>query len=221
MKKLTALVSIILTILISSNVLGVIITSQLGDEDGFGSYQSPIDDMTRSEMIEGILGPIFEMDVYASNVAKGWTHYFSIPDGYTIVNGRLQIGIVASAYYVRDKIDRASVVLDPFLPSGAGVGPSVMLSKQPGYIRPAAMETVEFDIDLANVILNSGWHDTAGSTTYTESMINSLYDGEFNIWGLSDNGVDYSILTIETIPEPTTIFLLSLGALTIFRKRKP
>ena len=185
----------------SSNVLGITITSQLGDEDGFGSYQSPIDDMTRSEMIETLLGPIFEMDVYADNTDKGWTHYVTIPDGHTIVSANLRIGVVESGDHGGWRIDRASIVLDPDLPSGAGIGPSVMLMQQPGYIRPAPMTSIEFNIDLANVIFNPGWGDMI-NPTFTGSVIDSLYDGEFNIWGLSDCGVDYSILTIETIPEP-------------------
>jgi len=228
MMKKVVIVSIVLTIFISSNVLGATVTSQLGDEDGFGSYQSPIDDMTRSEMIENILVQgIVEMDVYRDNFDKGWTHYFTIPEGHTIISANLRIGVVESGKHYWNvhqlqeiyRIDWSSVVLDPHLPSGAGVGPSVMLQQQPGYVRPGAFETIEFNIDLANVIFNPGWGGYMVNPTFIGSVIDSLNDGEFNIWGLADCGVDYSILTIETVPEPCSLLLLGCGGLFLRRRK--
>ena len=228
-------ITIVTMLLLVSVSQATTVISQLGDEDGFGSYQSPIDDMTRSEMIETLLAlnrGIVEMDVYADNTDKGWTHYFTIPQGHTIVSANLRIGIVETGehhwnvhyHYEWYRIDRSAVILDPHLPNGRGVGPCVLISDQPGYVRPQAMETVELNIDLDSVIFNSGWGDTAwgdnaNPTIYTESVLSSLYDGRFDIWGLSDNGVDYSILTIDTIPEPATLTLLALGSLTMLRKR--
>lgn len=231
MKKIIA---IAVLLFVAHFVYADTIVSQLGDEDGFGSYQSPIDDMTRSEMIETLLSlnwGIIEMDIYQDNTDKGWTHYFTIPSGHTIVSANLRIGVVESGehhwnthyLYEMYRVDCSAVVLDPYLPGGWQVGPCVMLSNQPGYVRPAPMETVEFNIDLAAVILNSGWGDTArdeaNPAIYTESVISSLYDGRFDIWGLSDCGVDYSILTIETIPEPCTVLFFALGGLALRFKR--
>lgn len=218
MKKVFTLV-MITSLTISAHA--AVISSQLGDEDGFGSYQSPIDDMSRSIMIQDLLAlnnGIVEMDVYQDNTDKGWTHYFTIPSGHTISSATLRIGMVDSGDHGGYRIDLASVVLDPDLPNGAGAGPSVMLQQQPDYVRPAPYETVEMNIDMANVIFNPGWGDLV-NPTFTGSVIDSLYDGEFNVWGLSDCGVDYAILTIETIPEPMTLVLI-LGALPFIKQRK-
>ena len=209
---------------------GDTIVSQLGDEDGFGSYQPGIDDLTRSEMIETLLTinlGIVEMDIYYENWPKGWTHYFSIPEGHTVLSANLRIGVVESGehhwnvHQLREiyRIDESSIILDSHLPSGWNAGPSVMIQQQPGYIRPAPMETVEFNLDLANVIFNPDWGDMV-NPTFVGPVINDLYDGEFNIWGLPDNGVDYSILTIETIPEPLSSSLLLVGSSLFLLRRK-
>jgi len=236
MKSILA-VTVVCMVLSGSHVLGSVTTiSQIGDEDGFASYQSPVDDMPRSEMIIALLESnrgIVESDTYQDNTDKGWTHYFTIPDGHTIVSANLRIGMVETGehHYGVYRIDRASIVLDPYLPGGILTGEwetltSVMLMQQPGYVRPGPMEVVEMNLDLDSVLFNSRWGEP--SDTFTGSVIDSLNDGEFNVWGLPDCGVDYSILTIETvsngapIPAPGAFVLGSMGfgLVTWLRRRR-
>jgi len=201
---------------------GATIVDQLGDEDGFASYDNPSDNLPRSQVILDLLAgkPLKEMDQYADNTDKGWTHTFTIPNGHTITGATLRMGFVESGE-IHDgipRIDRSSVILDPHLPSGAGVGPSVMIGSQPGYVTPPAFTSVELFIDLSQVLFNEGWNNVNAST-FIGSVMDSLNDGEFNVWGISDSGLDYSILTVETIPEPTTLILLASGLLALRRRK--
>ena len=47
-----------------------------------------------------------------------------------------------------------------------------------------------------------------------------LQDGQLNVLILDDTGIDYATLTVEVVPEPTTILLLGLGGLAVLRRRR-
>ena len=205
---------------------GAIITSQLGDIDNFQSGNAA-DALFRSQTILDILVPRIEpsaykeSDFFLDNWDVGYTHVFDIPPGQTIIGATLTIGILSDGFALDGlrRIDIAALMIDINVePGKVGTGPSLTLRNLPGYSTPPPFVTEDFVIDLSQVPMSDCWGDCPPITN--RNLLPELEDGELNIWGFSDMGIDYSLLEIEIVPEPLTLSFLALGGLVLRRRRR-
>jgi len=218
--KMLAVVSILLAILISSNVLGAVITSQIGDIDGFQEGDA-VDIPYRSEtLLSAPTGTSLEVfkdtDVMRDNWTIGLSHSFTIPQGHIIESATLTIGVY------RWRTGKTGAIImgnDIGADLFTSTSKTLFFSDLPGFSTPPMNATTEYVIDLSQVPMKDYW-SMDPYPVYPHNLLSELMTGEFNLWGAPDTGIDYSILEIHTIPEPTTISLLAFGALAMLRRRK-
>lgn len=218
--KNIALVSIILTVLISSNGFGAVITNQIGDIDGFQGGDA-VDVPYRSETLLSAptashLEVFKDTDVMGDNWTIGLSHSFTIPQGQIIESATLTIGVY------RWRSNRTGAIImgeDIGADLFTSTSKTLLFSYLPGFTDPPMNATTEYVIDLSQVPMKDYW-PMDPYPVYPHNLLSELMNGEFNLWGAPDSGIDYSILEIHTIPEPTTISLLVVGAMAILRKRK-
>ena len=83
-------------------------------------------------------------------------------------------------------------------------------------------------LSSSNVLLTSHTQVDASATVFNVGVIgafaNSAAFGSTNAFGLADNGIDFTNIKIEVVPEPSTLILAFFGlagmAFTIFRRRR-
>ncbi len=97
---------------------------------------------------------------------------------------------------------------------GATATESILYSTPPPFV------TEDFVIDLSQAPMSDCWGDCPPITN--RNLLPELKDGELNIWGFSDMGIDYSLLEIEIeiVPEPLTLSFLALSGLVLCRRRR-
>lgn len=222
MEKVTVLVLILITVsvLIGSNVFGATITSQLGDIDGFQGGDA-VDVPYRSETLLSAptashLEVFKDTDVMGDNWTIGLSHSFTIPQGQIIESATLTIGVY------RWRSDRTGAIImgeDIGADLFTSTSKTLLFSYLSDFTDPPMNATTEYVIDLSQVPMKDYW-PMDPYPVYNHNFLPELISGEFNIWGAPDSGIDYSILEIQTIPEPTTLSLLAVGALGLLRRRK-
>jgi len=218
MKK-TALVSIVLTVLVSSNIFGLVITNQIGDIDGFQEGDA-VDIPYRSETLlsapTGCGLEVFkDTDIMRDNWTIGFSHSFTIPNGEIIESATLTIGVY------RWRSDRTGAII-----MGDDIGPDLFTSTSktlffsdlPGFSDPPMNSTTEYVIDLSQVPMKDYW-SIDPYPVYNHNLLSELMTGEFNIWGAPDSGIDYSILEIHTIPEPCTLALMTIAVPLLINRK--
>jgi len=208
MKKRAKLVFLVLLIVTIVGNVGYAqtIVSSIGDVDNF-SGGDPADAPFRSQAILNVLTPRIppddpykDLDIQRSNWDVGFTHTFPILPGQIIKSATLTMGI----YSWDSAPEKAGIKLDINIGNqGPLGGPTLRFKDLPGYSATPNI-TVEYVIDLSQAPMRDAWYVEPMPPVYIRNLIPELLDGELNIWGLSDNGLDYSILEIEIIPDECT-----------------
>jgi hypothetical protein len=196
------------------------IVSQVGDIDGL-SPGDPEDTPFLSQDMQDFLAvsnnpnPV-GLDVSASNQGLiPYTHLFQIPAGQTITTATLEISIEIDSKQTNDYF---GFDVNIHAAGGAGwgstFGPRAVVTELPGYVDTGETYLTLF-IDLAAVPMKP----EQGGATSIHNLLAELDDGVFNAFLADDSGLDYSILTIETVPAPASAFVLLIGLGCAARRR--
>jgi hypothetical protein len=83
-----------------------------------------------------------------------------------------------------------------------------------GWLPIATTGTDVRTIDLGNAL---GCYD---HPTVADNLLPLLADGKFNVVAHDDVAIDYAMLSLDVMPEPGTLGLLSLGGLAVLVRRR-
>lgn len=196
------------------------IISMVGDIDGFvpGDLEdTPLrsQDLLDAFSVSG--APSLHNLDEVSFGAVGYTHNFNIPTGHIIVGAILRVGVfpiegrAANTDYLGldTNIDSDIIWSTDFGPR------ATFVDEYAGGSVPPSGTTTEIIIDLAATVTRP----SENGPQVMLSLLPELEDGIFNVFVADDSGVDYSILVIETIPEPASVALLALSSLFLMRRR--
>lgn len=222
MRKVIYVVVILITSVMSGITYGDTVVNMIGDIDGFQGGD-PADVPPRSQTLLDAFASFgatpFDMDIQSENTpGKGFTHMFSIPAGQIITSATLTVGMywersnahISDALMLDDTVRglaNGSILWSPSMPR-------MRIQDVLGYI--PGFGTTEVIMDLSSVPVRP----FSEATPVNQNFISELLDGEFDVIVGEDSNADYSILSIETIPEPTTLSLLSFSALTLLRRKR-
>ena len=199
--KLNFELALVVVMSVSSLVWAVPIETReyiLGDidnfvYDGFGSIDDVYYDadwlaLTPSEM-ETIVG----FDIGTVNHRVPFSFIYDLAENETVVGASLTIGLRSGSGIETDLIK-----IENPLPG------NYYLLVDLGWLPLSTTETQTRTLDLSNV---------AGF-----DLLHYTQDGQLDVYISDDAGVDYATLSIQVVPEPTTLLLLGLGTLMLRKK---
>jgi|GEM_PF-3169000 len=171
----------------------------LGDIDNFiysgtGSIDDVYVDAAWQNYWLGYSTPVKDFDVATNDQVIPFTFSYDLAAGESVIGATLTIGL------------RATDVIAPagyLVMNDGAVRPSF---SDVGWLPISATETTICSVDLSNV---QGWN-----------AIPTLQRGQLDVAIRRTYAVDYAILTLNVVPEPTTLFFVGLGSVVIRRFTK-
>jgi hypothetical protein len=170
----------------------------LGDTDNFiyngtGSVDDVYVDAAWQNYWLGFSTPVKKFDVATNDQVIPFTFVYDLADGESVIAATLAIGLRAT---------------DVTAPAGYFVIGIVRPSFNTlGWETISATETTICSVDLSNV---QGWN-----------AIPTLQGGQLDVAIRRTYAVDYAILTLNVVPEPTTLLLVGFGSIVVRRFYKP
>ncbi len=196
MKK--ALLTLMLALFLSSMSMAADFQILLGDVDQFvyeGAVDWPeVDPAWMTFTQNRSPKPIVGFDSLFGNSLRPFTFDFDLAPGEEVIAAELTLGL-------RNTCSCSPDTYQIVIESDENVYPFLDL----GWLPVSSTDTDIRSIDLSNAL--------------GDNLIPLLQDGQLNVIVEDDIGVDYAKLEYTTIPEPASILLLGLGALTLIQKR--
>lgn len=210
--------SLSLLLVLIGEVRGGVIVQGLGDLTGYARGDVAAAPL-RSQNVDfasGTANPLRSVNVAGSQDGSpfGYSHVFLIPAGERVASATLSIGLRAGAGGFTDTqflaFDAASTDGSPF--SGAWGEPMHITDLMPSI--PAAFALTEITLDLSAAPLRS----SNSGAPFIADLLPAMADGMLDVAASDGFGIDYSVLTVVTTPEPAALFPMILGALLLRRR---
>ena len=139
-----------------------------------------------------------------------FTFAFELAQGEQVVGASLSLGLMGttgSVHNDRIRLDMLSPIPNSANHSGIGaIGEPWYDFADLGWLPLPTAQSAVRTLDIGNV-LGDDW-------------LSCLQDGQLDVDIDDDTAVDYATLTIEVVPEPTTLSLLVLGVLAVLRHKR-
>lgn len=212
--KTTITILTVALAMVTGSVCGSTIEVLEGDMDNYHGGDSADTPSFMSDTVTthlaGAIGVIKNFDQYFHNNHIGWTYLFEIPEGETITSASIEIRTIGTA--------PVSVETDFISFDGSDY------FSDAGYYRKAWLVDYGFKGDDMVMTFDLGsltTKDTDTSEPYTVNILPELADGALDVIFEDDNKIDYALLRIETIPEPSfTVIMLGLLGVFWFKRIK-
>ena len=210
---------------------GEVITNQVGDVDAYHPGDAP-DTPYRStavldKMNQGSYALIAQRDLDDDSPGTvGFTHAFEMIDASQVISAVLQIHVRPVGSLARTDwltFDNGNATYTPGSPIVHHLSQVVALvDLVDGWVLPA--EGRLFEVDLMNAPYRT--QDLVASTEFQGgptgymNLVPYLEDGELDVITWDDVAVDYSVLQITLVPEPSSALLVGTGILALIRRNR-
>jgi hypothetical protein len=183
-----------------------VVQIQYGDIDG-GTYNGPasadhvyVDPSWVSELVDAAWpGPYSDLDVSRYDHNVPFTFLFPLQPDERVTAATLTLGLRST--FDRDVVTDAVLLENPDQ-AGDGRYNYADLTWSPLPSSPTAIRT----LDLASAL--------------GRNLLSALQDGQLNVNVRDDSLVDYAILNLTIVPEPTPLSLLALSAIPFLARRR-